>query len=51
MKIKCDECGKEINWWETTGSEGKLITCPCCDTENGGDKHETCDRSTIDETC
>lgn len=34
MKIKCDECGHEINWWETTESEGKLIACPYCDTQN-----------------
>ena len=39
MKIKCDTCGKEINWWETTEHAGKLVACPSCDTkgaeENG----------------
>lgn len=31
MKIKCDECGKEINWWETTEVGGRLGACPDCD--------------------
>lgn len=38
MKIKCGQCGREINWWETTEVAGKLSTCPSCDqkeTEKG----------------
>lgn len=43
MKIKCDVCGKEINWWETTEVEGKLSACPACDmalTKEQKDKKE-----------
>ena len=31
MKIKCDTCGNEINWWETTEAGGRLSACPACD--------------------
>ena len=41
MKIKCDQCGKEINWWETTEIAGKLSTCPSCDQmETTGEQKE-----------
>lgn len=46
MKITCYECGNEINWWETTGFEDKLITCPCCDMKKESEKDEPCKCST-----